>query len=169
MIDRVVVRPLSEDELAALDEAMPAARPSVHRERWATQADGAGTYFVVWLGGRPVGHLLVRWQGALDEFIVARVSGCPYLEGAAVVPALQSCGIGSRLLEVAAEEANRREYRRIGLAVGVGNVRARALYERHGYSDAGFGEFWVQWPYLDQDGQVRWEGETCVYLIKSLD
>jgi hypothetical protein len=52
--------------------------------------------------------------------------------------------------------------------VGLENRRARALYERRGYADAGLGEHMVRWPYIDREGRRRWGEERCVYLVKAL-
>lgn len=56
------------------------------------------------------------------------------LDGLAVAEAARGRGIGSRLLEAIAVEAAERGYSEIRLDVVAGNARARALYERRGFS-----------------------------------
>ena len=65
--------------------------------------------------------------------------------------------------------AAEREFAKIGLAVGTDNPRARALYERLGYVDTGFGVFEIGGTYTDIHGSVREWREVCEYLVKGLD
>lgn len=51
----------------------------------------------------------------------------------AVEPPVRGCGIGSRLLAAAEDEARRRGLPYMGLMVTEDNAAARALYERAGY------------------------------------
>jgi ribosomal protein S18 acetylase RimI-like enzyme len=57
-----------------------------------------------------------------------------YLETMAVAPVARGRGHGGRLLEFADAEARRRGRRSVSLYCIRDNPRARALYERHGYS-----------------------------------
>ncbi len=61
-----------------------------------------------------------------------------------------------------------RGYARVGLSVGVNNVRARALYERRGYKDVGLHPYLIRWPALDEQGHEVWEEEVCLSLVKDL-
>lgn len=167
----VSVRPLAEPELAALEEAMRTAHPDVHRNRLSAQREGTATYLIAWLDERPVGHGLLRWTGTTDEALRSRVAYLPshaYVEGMGVLSEQQSRGVGSRILEEMHRLAAERGYRRIGLAVGIDNVRARQLYGRHGYRDASIGQFPISWSYIAPDGREGIEGETCLYLVKRL-
>ncbi len=60
-------------------------------------------------------------------------------------------------------------YARVGLGVAIDNTRARSLYERRGYRDAGLGRYSIRWIYVDEHRQEQPREEVCVYLIKSLD
>ena len=164
----VVIRPLALDELPLLESHMPRRMPGVHRKRLASQAEGEAVYLVAWQDDAPVGHLLIRWQGTDAEAVTAALPGCPDLSDIAVHPDRQSRGIGSQLMERAERLIAARGRRRVGLSVALDNVRARSLYERRGYSDAGLGEFRIRWPYLDDQGRERWCEETCIYLVKDL-
>jgi len=46
----------------------------------------------------------------------------------------QSHGLGTRMLEHLEREARKRGFSRISIGVDLPNVRARSLYERHGYT-----------------------------------
>jgi ribosomal protein S18 acetylase RimI-like enzyme len=85
-----------------------------------------------------------------------------------VVPSLWSRGIGTALMRAAEETTQRLGYRGIGLLVRVENTRARALYERLGYVDAGRPQIEVRWTYRDDDGNEQSASETHVYMTKRL-
>ena len=165
------VHALQPEELVLVEELLPSPDRDVHARRLGLQRTGSATYYIAWLGDRPVGHTLVRWGGA-DNPLLGSATGPPpahpYIEGLAVHAAFQSRGIGAQIIEAVEHEARRHGYREIGLAVSVENVRARALYARLGYRDVGLGEFPNIWSYRDEDGQRHVEVESCVYLAKSL-
>ena len=86
-----------------------------------------------------------------------------------MLPEFRSRSFGSQILETAEQQSSLRGHNRIGLAVAVENVRARALYERLGYRDARIGQFQSRWSRTDADGVLRSGVEQCVYLLKRLD
>lgn len=166
----VVVRPLARDELARVERHIDQdfGNRDKHRLRLALQEEGPAVYLVAWLSGLPVGHALVRWAGAGVEPMSSHLPDCPDLEDLFVVPGLRSAGVGSRLLEAAERLARDRGCRRIGMSVDVANVRARGLYERRGYEDAGLGTFVLRGSWVDRDGAAREWAETCTYLVRKL-
>jgi ribosomal protein S18 acetylase RimI-like enzyme len=137
--------------------------PGTHRKRLEQQERGEAAYLVAWLDGRPIGHLLLEWNGGPGPS-----SPWPALSDISVHPDLQSRGIGSRLMEHAEQLAAQRGCRQVGLSVALDNPRARALYERRGYRDSGIGTHDSRWPYLDEHGQEYWHEETCVQMVKLL-
>ena len=159
----VVVRPLAPDELTLLERHVDQdfGNRGKHRTRLALQEQGQATYLVAWLAGLPVGHALIRWEGAEAEAVRSGLAGCPDVEDLFVVPGLRSSGIGSQLLEAAERLAGDRGRDRIGMSVDVANARARALYERRGYRDAGLGTFVLRGTWVDRDGAERAWAETC--------
>jgi ribosomal protein S18 acetylase RimI-like enzyme len=170
------VRRLAADEVEALHASMPASGRILdgvlthyHAVRFQEQESGAGDYLVAWIGDEAVGHTLIRWNGSMVGFLNDRGVTDPWVEGLAVKRGLWSRGIGTAVM-LAAERATReRGFRVIGLAVGVENERARALYERLGYRETGLGVFDVTWSYVDAAGIEHPEGETCNYWIKDID
>jgi ribosomal protein S18 acetylase RimI-like enzyme len=165
----VSIRRLSGEEIALLERQMPRL-PGVHRQRFEGQGRGEGEYLIAWEGDRPVGHLFVEWDGTRREAVRSAMPDCPpNLSDIAVHPARQSRGIGSRLMEAAESLAARRGYERVGLSVALDNVRARALYERRGYVDAGLGPHQAGYRYLDRTGREQWHDEQVTYLVKRLD
>ena len=165
----IEIRALAADELPLLDAHLdPERLAGRHADRLAQQRRGDLTYLVAWRGGLPIGHTLARWTGTRDEPVASRLTGCAHIEDLFVMPRYRSRGVGSRILARAERLARERGFRQIGLAVGIDNPRARALYERGGYADAGFGEFEIGGTYQNRRGEVRRWGEVCVYLVKGL-
>lgn len=163
------IKPLSKDEIPLLDAHLDARRlAGRHYGRFERQRQGHLTYLIAWLDRIPIGHAMVRWNGAADAYIAERISDCAHVEDLFVMPQLRSQGIGTRILASGERLAADRGFKRIGLAVGIDNPRARALYERLGYVDTRFGAFEIGGAYTDIQGIRREWRETCEYLIKRL-
>ena len=164
------IRPLRKGEIPLLDAHLDVERlAGRHDERFAQQQEGRLTYLIAWLGEIPIGHTMVRWEGTTDAYVADRISDCAHVEDLFVMPEFRSQGIGTRILEHGEWMARKRGFERIGLAVGVDNPRARALYERLGYVDTGFGVFEIGGTYTDIHGKRREWREVCEYLVKGLD
>lgn len=84
----------------------------------------------------------------------------------AVLPALQSCGLGTLLVHAAEQRIQHRGLRRAELAVEEDNPRARALYERLGYVAYGRGP--DAWDEEGADGSIRRHETMCVLMRKGL-
>ncbi|CAL9624973.1 Mycothiol acetyltransferase [Streptomyces sp. enrichment culture] len=84
----------------------------------------------------------------------------------AVMPALQSCGLGTLLVRAAEQRIRDRGLRRAELAVEEDNLRARALYERLGY--VAYGREPDAWDEEGPDGSIRRHETMCVLMRKSL-
>ena len=168
----VDVRPLSAEDLAHIQQSLPPEHPEAHVRRLGDQRAGRVTYLVAWAGGRAVGHALLRWGGPTNpelRWLLGPEERHPYVEALLVHPSLRSQSVGTQILAAAEALVVERGIRRIGLAVAVDNSRARALYERLGYQDAGIGEFGNAWSYVDEAGNEVAASETCTYLVKDLD
>lgn len=139
-----------------------------HATRFLAQEEGDAEYLVAWVDDEPVGHVLVRWRGSHDPFLLAEGVRDPYIEGLAVKTAFQSRGIGRALMLAAEEPTRRRELPTLGLSVGVENARARRLYARLGYRETALGVFKATWTFVDADGVEHTNGETCTYWVKPL-
>jgi GNAT superfamily N-acetyltransferase len=140
-----------------------------HKERWQRQQQGEVVYLIARLHSVPVGHALLKWQGAAEPHIAAQYNAsCPDLEDLFVLATWRNQGIGAQLIQATEELVRNQGSGQIGLSVGVENPAARRLYERLGYRDAGFGEHTERGIYLDgEENPQVWE-ECCVYLIKHL-
>ncbi|MFH8620555.1 GNAT family N-acetyltransferase [Streptomyces vietnamensis] len=84
----------------------------------------------------------------------------------AVLPALQSHGLGTLLVRAAEQRIRERGLHRAELAVEEGNPRARRLYERLGY--VAYGREPDAWDEEGPDGSVRRHETMCVLMRKDL-
>nr|WSW71105.1 GNAT family N-acetyltransferase [Streptomyces sp. NBC_00995] len=84
----------------------------------------------------------------------------------AVHPALQSCGIGTFLVEAAELRIRKRGLRRAELGVEESNPRARALYERLGY--VAYDRSAEAWDEQAPDGSLRRYETMCTLMRKEL-
>jgi ribosomal-protein-alanine N-acetyltransferase len=122
---------------ATADELIWSARLMASSEPWITLGrsleacrayalDPAYVTLVARRRGAPLGFVRIHPRG---------LAGSPYIASIAVVAEARGEGVGTALLD----EAERRypKTRYIFLCVSSFNPRARALYERHGYSPVG--------------------------------
>jgi ribosomal protein S18 acetylase RimI-like enzyme len=148
----IQVRPLSEDEVAVVDDALPLNR----LDQW--RRDGS-TFLIAWDEGRPVGHAHVAWDGTK--------LGAPEIQDVYVAESARRRGVATALTHAAEAEALARRHDRLSLSVGTGNFAAQALYDRLGFADAGLEPERVH-------GTIMLRGEpfevddTLVYLVKRL-
>jgi GNAT superfamily N-acetyltransferase len=134
----VDIRQCSASDVAELEEAMPSGLDRRHDHRFRRQADGLGTYLVVWSEGVPVGKGEIRWDGCAARQVAERFPGCPEVKGLDVwPPERRSQGIGTAILLAAEDLAARQGHRRIGLGVADDNEHATRLYLRLGYAETG--------------------------------
>ncbi|MFD7166814.1 GNAT family N-acetyltransferase [Streptomyces violascens] len=84
----------------------------------------------------------------------------------AVLPALQSCGLGTLLVRAAEDRIRSRGLLRAELGVEESNPRARALYERLGY--VAYGRQPDAWDVQAPDGSIRRYETMCTLMRKNL-
>ena len=84
----------------------------------------------------------------------------------AVLGELQSCGIGTLLIEAAEQRIRGRGLHRAELGVEENNPRARALYERLGYR--AYGRKPEAWDEEAEDGTVTRYETVCTLMRKEL-
>ncbi|MFF7800563.1 GNAT family N-acetyltransferase [Streptomyces olivaceus] len=129
-----------------------------------------------------VAEQLVRARiGEVDYLAVCAATNIPVAKGGvdyqvkegvgtlwqlAVHPALQSCGIGTFLVEAAELRIRRRGLRQAELGVEENNPRARALYERLGY--VAYGRQPDAWDEQAPDGSLRRYETMCLLMRKEL-
>ena len=84
--------------------------------------------------------LLIRRGRVLDRLTPAVPADSLYVSSIAVAERARRRGVGSMLVQSAAERAEREGFRRLTLDVGSENEGARALYSRVGFVEASRGE-----------------------------
>jgi ribosomal protein S18 acetylase RimI-like enzyme len=120
-------------------------------------------------------------RGEVDYLAVCTKAGLPVAIGGvdyaphpgagslwqlSVMPALQSCGIGTVLITAAEERIMARRLDRAEIGVELSNPRARALYERLGY--VAYDERLEAWDQQDSDGSIVRYETMCAQLRKEL-
>jgi len=167
-MEDIKIKPLAEMEIEVIEQQTALNFPPKHRERFAMQQNGKAVYLIAWHEDLIVGHVLLKWDGTTDEPMRSQLKNCPHIEDLFVIPDYRSKGIGFLLMDTVEELCRQHGYSRVGLGIGVDNMRARLLYERRKYRDAQFGECRTTYPYINEHGQQRRGEEICVYLIKNL-
>jgi ribosomal protein S18 acetylase RimI-like enzyme len=155
---RVIVRDLNIGDIASLGWSGSPAHLASVREQLGRVPSGEVEYLAACLpSGVPVGKA---------EIDYARRAGAGTLCQAAVHPVLQSCGIGTLLVQVAEERITARGYTAAELAVEHDNPRARALYERLGY--VAYGSEPDEWDAEGAHGRVVRHRTMCTLMRKPL-
>ncbi|MEV7194579.1 N-acetyltransferase [Streptomyces sp. NPDC093510] len=133
-----------------------------HLANVATQLERARLGEVEYLAVCPATDIPVA-KGGVDYRVK---EGVGTLWQLAVHPALQSCGIGTFLVESAELRIRNRGLRQAELGVEENNPRARALYERLGY--VAYGSQPDSWDEQAPDGSLRRYETTCTLMRKDL-
>ena len=121
----VDIREMVSDDLAGFHEWYGYERDESFRRSLQRHKAGEIVYLVALVRGRPVGHLGVD---------LIRVRDAAHLWQFGVLPPLQSHGIGSAMVARAEEAALAHDFTVAEIGAETDNPRARALYERLGYS-----------------------------------
>ena len=103
---------------------------------------------------------------ALGGVGYANTPGTGRLRQLAVHPALQSCGIGTLLIQAAEQRIRARGLHQAELKVEESNPRARALYERLGYLACGREP--SSWDTEAADGSLTRYETVCTLMRKEL-
>jgi RimJ/RimL family protein N-acetyltransferase len=142
----------------------PAAQHHI-QARWATQQSDDGVYLLAERDGEIVGQTILLRRSKYDE---VRADADP-AEINALHAYVPRQGVGTAIIRaaeaIAAGEWNRSA---IGLAVGLDNDPARALYERLGYQPWSGPQLLDYWTEQAADGAVvRTHNDPCEYLLKT--
>jgi GNAT superfamily N-acetyltransferase len=129
------------------------------------QARGEAVYLIAWAGDVAVGYVFVKLVASSAQ---AHEEACAELEDLFVAEDHRSRGIGTRLALEAEATARDRGHSKVGLSVGVDNIRAERLYRRLGYFPTRHREFTNRWAYVDDEGVGQEGTEICNYMVKLL-
>ncbi len=165
-VDKVVIRPLREDDLPALewDGAYTRFR-SVFRQTYQDTLRGQRLMLVAVAGEQMVGQIFV--QLASSEAHFADGATRAYLYSLRVRPGWQGQGIGTRLMRAAEDALRARGFSIAIIAAGKDNPGAERLYRRLGYRT--FAEDPGVWYFTDVNGVPQVVEEPCWVMEKRLD
>lgn len=166
----VTIKQIEKEDIGLILQQEEFAIPSKHYDRFLRQEKGIVLYLIVWLDKTPIGHALLKWNGAEEEeAIKSNLKNCPDIEDLFVISRYRSQGIGSLLLATLENLVKDRGFKQVGLSVGVENRKANSLYERFGYKDSKLGNYWEHGEYVDSEGkQCSWD-EEVIYLDKKIE
>ena len=145
-----------------------AGTPDKVLRRLQLQDQGHLEYPIAVIDDRIVGYLLLKWNCPEDPFLKRRLPPCAEIEDFVVDGELTGRGIGTALLNYAADRAHEHGETRLGLAVGNENEHAAGLYERRGFVTMPDSTHRVSWFAPNDDGTTRIDSEECVYMMKDL-
>jgi GNAT superfamily N-acetyltransferase len=164
---QVVIKVCREEDVEALNTAIPTRR-QLHLRRFRRQREHKSTYLLAWLGGIPVGHLDILWEGSDLESVREHLPDCPELNAIVVAPDYRSKGIGSQLIRAAEAMVKDRGFRKACIGVATDNPRAKKLYESLGYRDWGHGIVEESWTDVDEVGnEITVTGQDFI-LVNNL-
>jgi GNAT superfamily N-acetyltransferase len=137
-------------------------------DRWARHEQDRGVLLVACDSRGPLG-VVYLWLEPAEESVISRhLPNVPLLTHLEVLAEERGRGIGTLLIEEAAQCAQKRGYASIALAVRTDNTRAARLYRRLDYHQWGNGEvecLTEEWrPGI---GRVR-HSEECHILVRAL-
>jgi ribosomal protein S18 acetylase RimI-like enzyme len=154
----LTIRDLTRKDLPACRWAGPATHLAAIGATLERTESGEVDYLAVFLpSGWPVGLCAIDY---------AKNPGVGTLWMLEVHPALQSCGIGTHLIDAAEERIRERGLNRAELGVEEDNPRARALYVRLGY--LAYGSEPAAWDAVAEDGSVFRYETVCTLMRKDL-
>jgi GNAT superfamily N-acetyltransferase len=165
---RVRIAECRAEDLQRLEAAIPSGPSRFHQRRFTRQQEGAGTYLIAWLGGLPVGHVEIRWNGCNAAEVRERFPRCPELNALGVWPEhIRSQGTGTALIAEGERRAAGLGFRQIGLGVADDNPRAAALYLRLGFHETNC-RYLDSYEILGAAGARHVISDPCRFLVKDL-
>ena len=167
-MNNVEIRKLSYRDLNQLALNFGSEFNRTHHDDLVDQEQGRISFYVAWFRHNPIGHGLVKWDGARDGEIAHVYPGCPEIYRMSVLQEFQSKGVGTQLLQACEQEARDRKLSFIGIGVGHDNPRAQALYSRLGYKQSKIDNCVFRYRRQLETGEVVWIEEPGIWMIKSL-
>ncbi|UCD20970.1 MAG: GNAT family N-acetyltransferase [archaeon] len=165
----IQIRPIEKKELGLVNLKLPQESPSLHRRRFKEQEKGNVVYLIAWNNKTPIGHLLVRFNGARYKKVKKYLKKCPHLESLGVGKKVRRKGIATKIVRKAENMLKRKKFGKVGLAVEDNPKSApNILYKKIGYKDWGHGNVIDIWSFVNKRGKKITRREKCVYLIKNL-
>lgn len=162
---RVVVRPVREGELEALEwEGAYTKYRRIYSQTYNDVLRGQRLMLVAAWEAILVGQIFVQLSSSETEY--ADGYSRAYLYSLRVRPEWQGQGLGTRLIRAAEDALRARGFTSAVIAAGKDNPGARRLYERLGFQT--FAEDPGVWYFVDAAGARQTVEEPCWLMEKSL-
>jgi ribosomal protein S18 acetylase RimI-like enzyme len=166
-LDRVVIRHLAKKDLRALEwEGEFTHFRRLYGESYKRMLRGDT---IMWVAELPdsgiIGQVFIQLNCGRPE--LANGIDRAYLYSFRIRPSFRNLGLGSLILKTIEEDLLERSYKSITLNVAKDNLRARHLYERHGYKVVDH-EPGV-WSYIDHEGFWRHVNEPAWRMLKEIN
>ena len=157
----ISIRAVQERDLRLLEWQGGEDLRSFYDELWRNHQSGDVNVLVADFNQFPIGLSVIHWPGKPTH------PGVPDVQSLRVHPIFRGLKIGSHLLSTCETQVSARGFDRIGLSVGIENVAAKRLYERHGYRAVGepYSDVWF---YTDARGHAVRVEENVLDLVKDL-
>lgn len=165
-LSQIQVRRLVQADLPALEWGGEFTHfRRLYSEIYQSAMRGKAILWVADLQGRGViGQLFVQLNSSRPE--LADGSARAYIYGFRIQMLFRGFGVGTRMLQTAEADLQRRGFRHVTLNVGQDNPNARRLYERLGYQVVA--EEPGIWSYHDENGQRHEVHEPAWRMEKRL-
>jgi ribosomal protein S18 acetylase RimI-like enzyme len=157
----VQVRELRESDNLVLEWHGGRDLRSFYANQWFSHQSGDATVLIADCDGQPAGQAAIYWNGKPTH------PQLPDVQSFRVHPDYQGRGIGTILLDTAAQVARQRGCHTLCLSVGVDNQGAKRLYERCGYRAVGQ-PYDDIWHYVNSAGETVRVVETVIDMKKDL-
>lgn len=157
----VAVRTLCERDVRLLEWHGGEDLRSFYEWQWMQHQSCEREILVADFNNFPIGQVAIQWTGKKTH------PSFPDIQSLRVIETFRGLGVGSRLVEACELEASRRDFDKIGIAVGLENPAAQRLYQRLGYQITG-APYSDSWDYQNARGETVHVEETIVDLIKTL-
>lgn len=158
------IRACTAADAVALESDMPLPDYE-HFRHWLSQRFDEVTYLVATDFDRPVGHVLIRWNGSVHEQVRTQIGVMPEIRRLRVHPDRRRNGVAEALMERSERLIADRGFERVGLAVALENVPARNLYEGRDYLPAGVDTFVSAHGISDEGERIT---HRLSYLVREL-
>lgn len=160
------VRKADFDDLTSLEQAF--GEPAYFADRFERQKNGRGVLFSAWFDRKAVGHAYLWLEEAEEPPIAQYLPGVPLLTHLRVLPEYRNRRFGTRLIAEVQDYLRLDGHWHVALATRTDNDEAIRLYQRLGYRDWGRGLVECVAVRTKPDGDVEYEAEECLVLIRRL-
>ena len=167
---QIKIKAAKETQLQLLVSQFSLDNPMFQYNRYNVQKNGEGLYLIAWHENVPIGHFLLRWSGPQDAPVTNKINitASAFLEAGLTIDDYRRKGVATAIIQEAERLSKEKGCTHIGLEVGVENFEAKRLYEKLGYKDWGYGEFLINWEFIDNNGNKGIDSEIVIFMQKNL-